>query len=276
MSRGLSLTGPEVELLYGLPHLAQVLFLAIRLRMDYRSGTVGVRPEISWFGLSEALYVEPGPGMRGGRPSPDQVRRAARWLVKAGLVQMRSIEAQRKLIFFLPLSKRDFFAQSKPASNPPDHPARPAQRENNPKPARPSNPKPATHPDSVSNNNNYAEAGGFSVDSFEVSPALRAVEPQLRNELKKHPGAFDQAQAALDELAFAQSKGAIQKGPIPYFRAILRSVDNGTFTRTAPPGNAPRRTRSTPAAITAPEPARASRDTAAGHLRAIGELMKGR
>ena len=276
MSRGLSLTGPEVELLYGLPHLAQVLFLAIRLRMDYRTGTVGVRPDISWFALSEALYVEPGPGMRGGRPSPDQVRRAARWLVKSGLVQMRSIEAQRKLIFFLPLSKRDFFAQSKAASKPPDQAARPAQRENNPKPARPSNPKPATHPDSVSNHNNYAEVGGFSVDSFEVSPALRAVEPQLRNELKRHPGAFDQAQAALDELAYAQTKGAIQKGPIPYFRAILKSIEAGTFTRTAPPGNAPRRARSTPEATTATAPAPASRDTAAGHMRAIGELMKGR
>ena len=276
MSRGLSLTGPEVELLYGLPHLAQVLFLAIRLRMDYRTGTVGVRPEISWFALSEALYVEPGPGMRGGRPSPDQVRRASRWLVKAGLVQMRSREAQRKLIFFLPLSKRDFFAQSKPASNPPDHPARPLHRENSTKPARPSNPKPATHPVTVSNHNNYAEAGGFSVDSLQVSPSLRDVDRQLRNELKKHPGTFDQAQAALDELAYALAKGAIQKGPVPYFRAILRSIEAGTFTRTETPGIAPRRARSTQDQQTEPEPPRATRQAAIGHLRAIGELMKGR
>ena len=276
MSRGLSLTGPEVELLYGLPHLAQVLFLAIRLRMNYQTGTVGVRPEVSWFALSEALYVEPGPGMRGGRPSPDQVRRASRWLVKAGLIQMRSSEAQRKLIFFLPLSKRDFFVQSKAASKPPDHPARPSQRGNHPEPARPRNPKAATHPESVSNHNNYAGADGFPVDSLQVSPSLRDVDRQLRNELKRNPHAWDQAQAALDELAYAQSKGAIQRGPIPYFRAILKSIEVGTFTRSKPAPGATGRARSTPAAITAPEPARASRDTAAGHLRAIGELMKGR
>ena len=258
MSRGVSFSADEVLKLNGyLPYLVHALYFQLRQRVDYKTGKVGVWPEISWYAICEWLEVAGGPGVRAFRPSMDQARRAAARLVRLGLVQMQSNEAQRKLIFFLPMSRRDFFVSNKAASKPPDQAARPLQRGKHPEAARPSNPKAATHPVTVSNNNNYAEVSGFSVDSFEVSPSLRDVDQQLRNELKRHPGAFDQAQAALDELAYAQRNGAIQRGPIPYFRAILKSIEAGTFTRTATPGNAPRRARSTPEATTAPEPARA-------------------
>jgi hypothetical protein len=116
----------EDDALQGLPYDAQILYLrGLRRKMDYQTGEVGRKQRVSWQGLSELLYVEPGQGcVDTGSPSRDRVKRASKWLERAGLVIMRSIQAEKHLIFFLPLADVHNSAQNKPARNQPDLPTR--------------------------------------------------------------------------------------------------------------------------------------------------------
>ncbi|MGO9443912.1 MAG: hypothetical protein ACLPXB_03950 [Thiobacillaceae bacterium] len=107
------LTPDEVERLTGLPHGAIVLYLALRRFMDYATGQVGIRRKVSWQGLRDELFVEPGPGLTDtGSPSRGQVRRLCGHLERAGLVERHSIEREQ-LIFFLPNAIRDTLVQNK-------------------------------------------------------------------------------------------------------------------------------------------------------------------
>ena len=276
MSRGVAFTAEEVDLMYGLPLIAQCLYFAIRLRMDYKTGKVGVRPEVSWHAFAEALYTEPGPGMRGGNASDQAVRRASRWLVKAGLIQMQSNEAQRKLIFFLPLSKRDFFPSKKADSKPTDQPDRPRYRGKYPEADRGHHPKADTHRDSDMYIHHHGSALGENpVDNLVVSPSLRECEMELKNLLRLAPRLNGLGQAALDELAHAQQKGAIRRGAVPYFVGILRKIELGTFTATinGKGTTGAQGTRTTPPAT--PEQGRASPERARAAIAAAQAALKG-
>jgi len=279
MSRGVAFTAAEVDLMYGLPLIAQCLFFAIHLRMDYKTGKVGVRPEVSWYALAEALYTEGGPGMRGGSPSVQVVRRAAQWLVKAGLVEMHSNEAQRKLVFFLPLAKRDFFVLNKADSKPTDVADRPLQRGNYPKADRPQRVKADTHPKSDIYNHHHGSAlQENAVDKLLVSHSLREYEPQLLNLVRLAPNLNGQAQAALDELAGAAEKGAIRKGVVPYFVGILRKIERGTFSISKLAQNRARSQTGSLEAILSlggvPTQARASATSARAAMAAIKAKLK--
>lgn len=115
----------EDDALQGLPWDAQILYMrGLRRQMDFRSGEVGRRHRVSWRGFSDVLFVEQHQGCEDtGKTGVDRLKRAARWLVRAGLVEMRSVKAEKHLIFFLPLADRDQSVQNKPARNPPDLPA---------------------------------------------------------------------------------------------------------------------------------------------------------
>lgn len=281
MSRGVSFSADEVLKLNGyLPYLVHALYFQLRQRVDYKTGKVGVWPEISWYAICEWLEVAGGPGVRAFRPSMDQARRAAARLVRLGLVQMQSNEAQRKLIFFLPMSRRDFFVSNKAASKPPDQAARPPYRGKYPEAARPQHTEAATHPVSVPISTTYKNLRADVVDNLVVSPSLREVEPELKNLLRLAPYVNGQAQAALDELAFATEKGAIRKGPVQYFRGILRKIEQGTFTKT--PHGMPASRPNPALAPTSPQTpgageGRASPEVGRAHMAHIKELLgKGR
>ncbi len=110
----------EEEALQGLPLAAQVLYLrGLRRYMDYSTGLVGVRRRVSWQQLSETLYVDPHAGLaESGRIGREQVRRLAGWLQRAGLLENRSDERRKQLIFFLPMADRDESAQKQPDRKP--------------------------------------------------------------------------------------------------------------------------------------------------------------
>lgn len=108
----------EQQALCGLPHLQQLLYLmALRPYMDYSTGIVGLKRGISYQSVGETLYVEPHQGYGGGSPSRDQLRRAFKGLVRAGLLVSRS--AQKQLIFYCPKAMQDFSVQNKAATKPP-------------------------------------------------------------------------------------------------------------------------------------------------------------
>lgn len=114
----LTISLEELSALSGLPHLQQLLYLCgLRPYVDYKTALVGFKRGISYQSLSETLYIEPHPGIKGGSPSKDQLRRALKGLERAGLLEIQSLE--HKLIFKCLLVNMDYSVQNKAAINPP-------------------------------------------------------------------------------------------------------------------------------------------------------------
>lgn len=81
----------ELSALSGLPHLQRLTYLmGIRPYLDRATLIVGVKRKISYQSLSEALYVEPHPGIKSGSPSKQQLRRVIAGLEQAGLIAIQS------------------------------------------------------------------------------------------------------------------------------------------------------------------------------------------
>lgn len=97
----------EDEALHGLPWIAQLAYLrALRPHMDYATGIVGRRRGISLKSICEVLHVEHGQGRRDyGDPSVKAVRHALELLERTGVIE--KLEADRQLVFRLPLASRD-------------------------------------------------------------------------------------------------------------------------------------------------------------------------
>jgi hypothetical protein len=119
----LTLTSDELAALDGLPYIQRLTYLmGIKPYMDRKTFMVGIKRRISYQSLREMLYVEPGPGVQNsGSPSQDQVRRAVKQLVQAGLIEV--LPAEKQLIFKCLLALGDKPVQNKPASKSPDQTA---------------------------------------------------------------------------------------------------------------------------------------------------------
>ncbi|WP_454784019.1 hypothetical protein [Legionella sp. WA2024007413] len=114
----LTISLEELSAISGLPHLQQLLYLCgLRPYVDYKTAIVGLKRGISYQSLAETLYIEPHPGIKGGSPSKDQLRRALKGLERAGLLEIQSLE--HKLIFKCLLVNMDYCVQNKAAINPP-------------------------------------------------------------------------------------------------------------------------------------------------------------
>lgn len=95
----------EWDALMGLPHVPYRLYVALRRRMDFKTGVVGARPKISYQALREDLYIEPCQGRaasESGSPSLEALRHAVKLLERVGL--LRVIPAERLLVFSLVLA----------------------------------------------------------------------------------------------------------------------------------------------------------------------------
>lgn len=102
-----------------MPHSVICLYvMAIRPRMDFRTGKVGVKVGISWQALTEWLYVEPHQGIKSGSPGKEQVRRAAATLERAGLLRIASNNCNKQLIFHCILANTDNNVQNKADTKP--------------------------------------------------------------------------------------------------------------------------------------------------------------
>ena len=107
----------EITALSGLPHIQQLTYLlGLRPYVDYKTGLVGIKRGVSYQSISEALYVEPHPGIISGRPSKAQLRRALKGLEKAGILSIQSLD--KKLIVQCNLVTLGYSAQNKVVTNP--------------------------------------------------------------------------------------------------------------------------------------------------------------
>lgn len=113
--QSLCLNPDELSRLYGLPHMAQLLYIAIRRQMNYDNGLVGDRHSVSWLEFAQALWVEPHSGRRNaGRPEVGALRKTAQLLVKADLISFHSDNQAKRLIVKCELATTD---ASKPNGN---------------------------------------------------------------------------------------------------------------------------------------------------------------
>ena len=272
----------EIDAMQGLPHASVRLYLALRQLMDFATGFVGRRPLISWQGLSEHLYVEPHAGMKEGRYSVNQARRANGWLIRRGLVEMHSNAKQWHLIFKLPLAQRGFFAGKKADSKWTGKADRPLQSENNPQPDRDAQVEADKHQgteykyhhstiDRVSPNS-------APVDNFIVPSSLTPEQKIEVLTLIQHSTVSDQGQAILDELAGTIAKGAIRKTAAAFVVGCITRAKAGAFNLDKGKPVLAERLKRDAQSISddsAPEPLPASRTASRAAIDASRAILKG-
>lgn len=227
----------ELGALYGLPYAVICLYvMAIRPRMDYATGMLGIRPLISWQALTEWLYIEPRPGIKGGGPSRWAVMRQARQLEAAGLVRIASSIANSQLIFECKLADRAKLAPNKAATKPQAKAATPSgadlhrgrRARQDEKAATGESGKAAIHPGTGSSNDRYHNLEGTYTGVIWPT-GLNPIERSAVAALLKKNKINEKAQILLDELA-----GAMQQKPVSnkvaYASALCRAMQRGEFT----------------------------------------------
>lgn len=102
----------EWALMRKVDHLARDLYVSLRRRMDFATGIVGgAGAAVSWWALREDTELEGRPGVRGCKPSEQQLRRRIEQLEKVGLVER--IGSKLRLRFRLLLARRSSLDQKK-------------------------------------------------------------------------------------------------------------------------------------------------------------------
>lgn len=221
----------EIDALAGLPYAVICCYvMAIRPRMNYVTGMVGVTPFISWQALTEWLYVEPAPGIKGESPSRWAVMRMAHQLERAGLLRSCSNICNQQLIFELPLATRYSHVQNKAATKPQPLPASHLQRDNTPKAARGEKAKAAIHLSTpVPPTNHHYHNNDVSYTGLIWPAGLTPIESRAILALLEKSKLNGTAQLVLDELEGAmRSKGVGNK--VGYARALIERAQRGEFT----------------------------------------------
>lgn len=226
-------TDAEREKLVGIPHLAFRLYIVLRSLMNFTTGRVGDKPRISWHALTERLYVEPHPGIAGGSPSAQQVRRAAWHLERRGLVRFRSSEVHRILVFFLPHAQRGFFDPEKADSKPTDKADRP-RTEGNGTDSRQTSTEQSRHTSESLRDLRSSQLTTTTTSTpwhqgivwpSTLSTEEKATMARLLEQRVPDPRA---ARVLVDELRGAIGKGAVRNAPA-YLRGLVQRFERGTF-----------------------------------------------
>lgn len=235
----LLLNDSELAALQGLPHVVVCLYvLAIRPRMDYQTGMLGIKPLISWHALTEWLYVEPEKGgFKSGSPSRWAVMRYARRLERAGLVRIASNVCNRQLIFECLLSDTNKRAQ-KSAAPRPHHAAAPRSTEGKqaaaapPKQAAAAQHRSTEYPSTNDRHHNKEGThtgtgqggGGELIWPKELSTGERKAIERLID----HYALNGSSQLMLDELQGQLSKKQITNRP-GYARRLIEAIVSSDF-----------------------------------------------
>lgn len=242
MPAGIVLTGDELDALAGLPFAAQVLYLAIRRRMDFATGYAGVRPRLSWNALGEMLEVEPHQGIARARLHRESVRRAAGWLVRRGLIEFRApYQLADQLVFFCPMAQRSKSRPKKADTNPTWKPTGETDRPTEGKPTdadrKPTGgvpEKPTYIGDSVATSNNRRRHNNLSTS--DAAAAVLVYEKELPEPIRQRLAWWVQtdildatsAQLVADELAGVIRQGRA-KNPSGLLQTLADQAQAGTL-----------------------------------------------
>lgn len=107
----LAVSEQELDALNGTDYSLTKLYLYLKQFMDFDTMIVGYKRRISYQSISEALYIEPRQGVKGGSPHISSIRRMLEQLIKCGLMKRSRKDT---LVFKLVLADTSFYVQEKP------------------------------------------------------------------------------------------------------------------------------------------------------------------
>jgi hypothetical protein len=230
------LNDAESDALAGLRHIAVVLYLVLRRRMNYADGIVGLKVGISWGWLASQVRVDGHVGMPPVEFDHDHVRRAAGHLESSGLIVMRSKKGERKLVIQCVLADTDAAKGGQKATRPDNQIAHqtPAQREiaeghQMGHQTDELEGRQRTTPVSGNTNHNHntpAQHGGGGELQFPEKLTLKEREG-IANLITNYQ-LNGTAQLLLDELEGAMFTKKIDH-PIGYARKLATAMKDGTF-----------------------------------------------
>lgn len=231
------LTDQELDALQGRDYVLTALYIYLKKFMDYNTGMVGLQRRISYQSISEALYIEPRAGVKGGSPHISAIRRMIDQLLNSGIVK----KGKAPLVFKLPYAQVENYAQNKAdRKSTPQADTDKANTGNDysTKADRPKKVKADTPHYSLNTINKPTSSSiGNSVsdqkkdDDDDNLIFHKSLHADVTTAMTKQLDGFNQErkQEIIDELSFYISKNKISVSPMSLFLAMVKGAKAGTF-----------------------------------------------
>ncbi|CAN4270592.1 hypothetical protein MCERHM31_00793 [Methylophilaceae bacterium] len=256
----IALTDQELDALQGRDYVLTVLYMYLKRFMDYNTGIVGHQRRISYQSISEALYIEPRQGVKGGSPHISAIRRMIVQLLSSGIIR----KGKAPLVFKLPMAQVESYAQNKAdRKSTPQADSTKANQGNDysykadiPKKAKADTPHLSLNtinkPTSTKILNTVEVANVKTDGDGENLHFHKSLHADVTEAMKKMLTGFqhDQQQELLDELSWYISKKKISATPTGLLAAMVKQAKNGAFI--AANAYAVKKQRDTPAPAAEP------------------------
>ena len=259
----IAITDQEQDALRGADYSLTVLYIYIKQFMDYKTGVVGYARRISYQGMSEALYIEPRPGVKGGSPHMSSIRRMVDQLLKCKVLIKHRVDT---LVFKLPLADTDNHVQNKADRKSTAQADRPKsiqlqaieQKADRPKKAKADTPHLSLNPinkASSSNVESVLQEACQKTDDDENLYFHKSLHADITQKMADLVHGFkkEQQQELVDELSYYISKKKISASPLGLFIAMVKQAKNGAFI--AANAHSIKKLRETPLAVEKPKEA---------------------
>lgn len=236
----IALSEQEISALRGLDHSLWVLYLHLKQFMDYKSGVVGYARRVSYQSISEALYIEPRQGVKGGSPHISAIRRMIEQLIKHDVIKKSRNDT---LVFKLHLADTDNYVQNKADMKPTGKADRPKASKQNAfsDNADIGKTQKADIPHlSLNNINNITAAAthtendsekpknAAAADNFIFHKSINQDAQQFMLNASKDFSS-EQRQILFDELAGFISKGKVKSNMMGLFITFIGQIKTGVF-----------------------------------------------
>lgn len=234
----IALTESEIGALRGMDHSLWVLYLHLKQFMDYSSGVVGYARRISYQSISEALYVEPRQGVKGGSPHISSIRRMLDQLIKHDVIKKSRSDT---LVFKLHLADTDFYNQNKADMKPTGKGDTPKANKHKALSSKADIPNEVkadiphlslntiNKPTSLHSNHSMGEVA--KVDDDAQLHFHKSLHEETVQAMQKMLKGFqhEKQQELLDELSWYISKKKISATPTGLLVAMIKQAKNGAF-----------------------------------------------
>lgn len=232
----IALTEQELDALQGTDYALSVLYLYIKRFMDYDTLIVGYKRRVSYQGMSEALYIEPRQGVKGGSPHQSAIRRMVDQLLKSGLLKKSRKDT---LVFKLPLAMTDYHVQKKAdrKSTPiadtheANKQANLAGKADTPKKAKADTPHLSLNTISNTTTTNNLLSSDQTESSSSHLIFSKRLDTKTTQSMQKLVNGFnaDQQQELIDEVQGYIERGKVQSTPLALLHGMVERCKLGAF-----------------------------------------------
>jgi hypothetical protein len=235
----IAITDQEQDALRGADYSLTVLYIYIKQFMDYKTGVVGYARRISYQGMSEALYIEPRPGVKGGSPHMSSIRRMVDQLLKCKILVKDRADT---LVFKCPLADTENHVQNKAdrKSTPITDSVKPrplqaiAEKADRPKKAKAGTPHLSLNPMSKASSSMVESVLQEVCQQTDDDDKLifdKSLHTDITQKMCDLVQGFkkEKQQELIDELSYYISKKKISASPLALFIAMVKQAKNGAF-----------------------------------------------